>query len=315
MFTKGGTRIQTTLAGNVALDDENSYVAAAEAGLGIARIPAFVLGTRWSARHPSSCWGTGSLSRRRSTWCIRRTGTSRSKIRVSSTGSPGCWANTMAFGSARRCAGASIERCHRSTRAVAAVRSKRGNADEEAIRDAGAGTAARPGPADPDRSAQEATGRRQRPARHAEERRPQARAQAKKLVFDFWRIVYEGAHVDEAPKYMAEGYIQHNPNVVSGRAAFVELFKKQRKPATVGPLMRMPVIPSSPERTSCWSARCARCAIGMNRGSHLLHHLVRCVPHRRAGPDRRALGSVGDLGRWQAAGSGILLGDLSDSAS
>jgi LysR family transcriptional regulator for bpeEF and oprC len=43
VFSKNGTRIQTSLRGHIALDDENSYVAAAEAGLGIARIPAFVL--------------------------------------------------------------------------------------------------------------------------------------------------------------------------------------------------------------------------------------------------------------------------------
>jgi LysR family transcriptional regulator for bpeEF and oprC len=43
IFAKKGIRIQTTLRGHVALDDENSYVAAAEAGLGIAQIPAFVL--------------------------------------------------------------------------------------------------------------------------------------------------------------------------------------------------------------------------------------------------------------------------------
>jgi LysR family transcriptional regulator for bpeEF and oprC len=42
-FSKDGTRIQTTLQGHIALEDDNSYVAAAEAGLGIARIPAFVL--------------------------------------------------------------------------------------------------------------------------------------------------------------------------------------------------------------------------------------------------------------------------------
>ena len=53
-------------------------------------------------------------------------------------------------------------------------------------------------------------------------------ARNKRLVFDFWRIVYEGGHLDQAPKYMAETYIQHNPNVKSGRAAFVELFTKQR---------------------------------------------------------------------------------------
>lgn len=43
VFSKDGTRVQTSLPGNIALEDENSYVAAAEAGLGIAQIPAFVL--------------------------------------------------------------------------------------------------------------------------------------------------------------------------------------------------------------------------------------------------------------------------------
>jgi LysR family transcriptional regulator for bpeEF and oprC len=43
VFSKGGVRVQTSLHGYVALEDENSYVAAAEAGLGIAQIPAFVL--------------------------------------------------------------------------------------------------------------------------------------------------------------------------------------------------------------------------------------------------------------------------------
>jgi len=43
VFAKNGVRIQTPLRGYIALDDENSYVAAAEAGLGVAQIPAFVL--------------------------------------------------------------------------------------------------------------------------------------------------------------------------------------------------------------------------------------------------------------------------------
>jgi LysR family transcriptional regulator for bpeEF and oprC len=42
-FAKNGARIQTSLRGHIALDDENCYVAAAEAGLGIAQIPAFVV--------------------------------------------------------------------------------------------------------------------------------------------------------------------------------------------------------------------------------------------------------------------------------
>jgi LysR family transcriptional regulator, regulator for bpeEF and oprC len=43
VFSKGRHRVQTSARGHIAVDDENSYVAAAEAGLGIAQIPAFVL--------------------------------------------------------------------------------------------------------------------------------------------------------------------------------------------------------------------------------------------------------------------------------
>jgi LysR family transcriptional regulator, regulator for bpeEF and oprC len=42
-FSKNDVRVQLALDGQIALDDENSYVAAAEAGLGIAQVPAFVL--------------------------------------------------------------------------------------------------------------------------------------------------------------------------------------------------------------------------------------------------------------------------------
>jgi predicted SnoaL-like aldol condensation-catalyzing enzyme len=46
----------------------------------------------------------------------------------------------------------------------------------------------------------------------------------KKLVFDFWREVLQARHVDRAPQYLAEDYIQHNPNVATGRTAFMEFF-------------------------------------------------------------------------------------------
>jgi predicted SnoaL-like aldol condensation-catalyzing enzyme len=73
-------------------------------------------------------------------------------------------------------------------------------------------------------------------------------ARNKRLVFDFWRIVYEGGHLDQAPKYMAETYIQHNPNVKSGRAAFVELFTKVRPPKPVEPRIKVPIISIVAER-------------------------------------------------------------------
>jgi predicted SnoaL-like aldol condensation-catalyzing enzyme len=66
-------------------------------------------------------------------------------------------------------------------------------------------------------------------------------AQNKKLVYDFWREVLEARHTELADKYMAESYIQHNPNVATGRKAFVEFFskfpKQDIKPTVTRPLV------------------------------------------------------------------------------
>jgi LysR family transcriptional regulator, regulator for bpeEF and oprC len=43
VFSKGSERVQAVFPGHLALEDENSYVTAAEAGLGIAQMPAFIL--------------------------------------------------------------------------------------------------------------------------------------------------------------------------------------------------------------------------------------------------------------------------------
>jgi LysR family transcriptional regulator for bpeEF and oprC len=43
VFSRDGERVQAVFPGHVALDDENGYVSGAEAGLGIAQLPAFVL--------------------------------------------------------------------------------------------------------------------------------------------------------------------------------------------------------------------------------------------------------------------------------
>ncbi|HEX5227130.1 MAG TPA: nuclear transport factor 2 family protein [Bryobacteraceae bacterium] len=50
------------------------------------------------------------------------------------------------------------------------------------------------------------------------------------MVLDWWRVVIQGGHLDQAPKYQAEDYIQHNPNVNTGRQGFVEFFSKFSKP-------------------------------------------------------------------------------------
>jgi LysR family transcriptional regulator for bpeEF and oprC len=43
VFSKDGERVQAVFPGHLALEDENSYVSAAEAGLGIAQMPAFIV--------------------------------------------------------------------------------------------------------------------------------------------------------------------------------------------------------------------------------------------------------------------------------
>ena len=58
-------------------------------------------------------------------------------------------------------------------------------------------------------------------------------AENKRLVYDFWREVFEAGHMEFADKYMAESYVQHNPNVPTGRSAFVEFFTKFKKPKPI----------------------------------------------------------------------------------
>ena len=64
----------------------------------------------------------------------------------------------------------------------------------------------------------------------------------KHLVYDFWREVFEAGHMDLAPKYMTESYIQHNPNVPTGRAAFVDFFSKFVKPKPIEARVKAPLV-------------------------------------------------------------------------
>ena len=76
-----------------------------------------------------------------------------------------------------------------------------------------------------------------------------------KLVLDWWREVIEGGHMELTTKYQAEDYIQHNPNVPTGRAAFVSFFQNVVgvKPKNPIPATLRSARPSSAARraTSC----------------------------------------------------------------
>lgn len=64
----------------------------------------------------------------------------------------------------------------------------------------------------------------------------------KRLVYDFYREVFEGGHMELADKYLAESYIQHNPIVPTGRAGFVEFFSRFAKPKAIEAKMKAPVV-------------------------------------------------------------------------
>ncbi len=64
----------------------------------------------------------------------------------------------------------------------------------------------------------------------------------KKLVYNFWREVFEAGHMELAPQYMTEGYIQHNPNVATGRKAFVDFFSQFKKPQPIVDKVTAPLV-------------------------------------------------------------------------
>jgi predicted SnoaL-like aldol condensation-catalyzing enzyme len=47
------------------------------------------------------------------------------------------------------------------------------------------------------------------------------------FVLNWWREVIEAKHTELAANYQAEDYIQHNPNVPTGRAAFKKFFNSR----------------------------------------------------------------------------------------
>ena len=67
-------------------------------------------------------------------------------------------------------------------------------------------------------------------------------AKNKKIVYDFWRSVLEGGHLELAPQYMLETYIQHNPNVPTGRQGFLDFFGKFAKARPIVDTIQGPLI-------------------------------------------------------------------------
>ena len=64
----------------------------------------------------------------------------------------------------------------------------------------------------------------------------------KKLVFDMWRAIIQGGHAEMAPQFFTEGYIQHNPNVATGRDALVKYMKQTRPVLPIDSKITFPVV-------------------------------------------------------------------------
>ncbi len=64
----------------------------------------------------------------------------------------------------------------------------------------------------------------------------------KKLVFDMYRAIIQAGRTDLAPQYFTEGYIQHNPNVATGRDALVAYIRQTRPVRPIEPTITFPVI-------------------------------------------------------------------------
>jgi predicted SnoaL-like aldol condensation-catalyzing enzyme len=64
------------------------------------------------------------------------------------------------------------------------------------------------------------------------------------MVLEWWRLVIQNRQMDQAPKFQAEDYIQHNPGINTGRAAFLAFFGSLPKPNVADPskLEREPVV-------------------------------------------------------------------------
>ena len=67
-------------------------------------------------------------------------------------------------------------------------------------------------------------------------------AKNKKIVYDFWREILEGGHIEFATRYMTESYIQHNPNVPTGRQVIIDYFTNNVKPQAIVDTIKAPLI-------------------------------------------------------------------------
>jgi predicted SnoaL-like aldol condensation-catalyzing enzyme len=70
----------------------------------------------------------------------------------------------------------------------------------------------------------------------------------KRLVWDMYRTLLQGGHADRAHEFIAEDYIQHNPNVASGRQPLTDFIKGSRPVRELEDRIMLPLVDIIAER-------------------------------------------------------------------
>lgn len=70
----------------------------------------------------------------------------------------------------------------------------------------------------------------------------------KQLVYDMYREVLLGGRADLVDRYFTVEYLQHNPNVASGRDALAQFIRGSRPERAVKPTITLPLITMIAER-------------------------------------------------------------------
>jgi predicted SnoaL-like aldol condensation-catalyzing enzyme len=70
----------------------------------------------------------------------------------------------------------------------------------------------------------------------------------KKLVYDIYRYIVQGGHADTVERFFTPEYIQHNPNVASGRDALAAFLRGSRPARPIQPIITLPIVNIIAER-------------------------------------------------------------------
>jgi len=70
----------------------------------------------------------------------------------------------------------------------------------------------------------------------------------KRLVYDMYREIVQGGRAELAEKYFTPEYIQHNPNIESGRDALVAFIRGSRPARAIEPTIKLPLLNIVAER-------------------------------------------------------------------